>query len=200
MMRRYDQYHFKGQHPDERITRIIHRHWFNIALHYFGLFLALILTLGGSAAIRYWLIVNPADPLFQGLTFLESTAALFFWFYAFILWIDYYFDVWIVTNQRIVNIEQKGLFVRDIAELQITRVQDVTSEIRGLIPTLLDYGDVYVQTAGEQRRFVFRQVPRPNQIRDAIIQLSQPHPPHVASNLVRLFGTDEKPAKADTLS
>lgn len=200
MMRRYDKYHFKGQHADERILRIIHRHWFNIALHYAGLFFAAIFLIGGSAALRYWLIVSPTDPLFQGLTFLESTAALFFWFYGFMLWIDYYFDVWIVTNQRIVNIEQKGLFVRDIAELQISRVQDVTSEIRGLIPTLLDFGDVYVQTAGEQRRFVFRQIPNPNQVRDAIIQLSQPSLPQASGNLVRLFGGDQNKPAPDTFA
>jgi hypothetical protein len=65
--------------------------------------------------------------------------------YIFITWIDYYFDVWIITNERIINIEQKNLFIRTTSEVTLTRVQDVTATIGGFFPTLLDFGDVLVQ-------------------------------------------------------
>jgi uncharacterized membrane protein YdbT with pleckstrin-like domain len=70
-----------------------------------------------------------------------------------------------------VNIEQKGLFIREMSELKIANIQDVTTEVTGVIPSVLNFGDVFVQTAGEARRFRFRQVPNPYGIKDQIMSL-----------------------------
>ena len=91
----------------------------------------------------------------------------------FILWIDFYLDAWIVTNERIINISQKGFFNRDISELKLTKIQDVTSEIVGVIPTILGYGNIYVQTAAEVERFTFYQIPNPNEVKNTIVQLQE---------------------------
>lgn len=86
------------------------------------------------------------------------------------VWIDYFFDVWIITNERIINIEQKGLFVRTVSELKFSRIQDVTSEVSGMIPTILNFGDVKIQTASEEDMFLFRHVPDPYHIKDVIME------------------------------
>ena len=62
---------------------------------------------------------------------------------------------------------------REISELEHIKIQDVTSEVMGVVPTLFNYGFVYVQTAGETERFTFKQVPDPVKIRDVIMQLQQ---------------------------
>src|SRR3989344_3187016 len=98
---------------------------------------------------------------------------IFIWLFSFLLWIDYYFDVWIITNERIVNIDQKGLFARHMSELNFGSVQDVTTVVTGILPTVLNYGDVVVQTAGEKERFVFRMIPDPYIIKDSIMKLSK---------------------------
>ncbi|OGF25236.1 hypothetical protein A2331_06005 [Candidatus Falkowbacteria bacterium RIFOXYB2_FULL_34_18] len=104
-----------------------------------------------------------------------STSAyyLFTWLFFFFSFIDYYLDVWIITDKRIIDIQQRGFFSRIISELKIFRIQDVTSEIQGAIPTLLKYGEVFIQTAGTDQRFKFHEVPDPNGIRDIIIKLIQ---------------------------
>lgn len=169
----FSRYHFQGQHENEEVLRIIHRHWFNISLHYIA---GIILT--GIVFIAF--IVVPAvfptiltaihPSLFY---FVFNTFVLLMWIYAFLIWIDYYFDVWVITNERIVNIEQKGLFDREVSELKFSRVQDVTSVVDGFFPTILNFGDVFVQTAAEQERFIFRQIPDPYAIKDMVMQLSQ---------------------------
>jgi uncharacterized membrane protein YdbT with pleckstrin-like domain len=103
----------------------------------------------------------------------ESLGTLFVWNTFFILWLDYYLDVWIVTNERIINIEQHGFFSRKVSELKLTKIQDVTSEIIGVIPSLLNYGNIYVQTAGEKERFTFHQIPDPNYVKNRIVQLQE---------------------------
>ncbi len=45
--------------------------------------------------------------------------------------------------------------------------------MNGLIPTILNFGDVYVQTAAEEERFIFRQVADPFAVKDAVMTLSR---------------------------
>lgn len=172
-MSSFSRYHFQGQHENEEVLRIIHRHWFNISVHYAASVLVTLVILSSFIAIPAIFpdllsVVHPS--LFY---FVFNTFVLFMWIYAFLVWIDYYFDVWIITNERIVNIEQKGLFARQVSELKFSRVQDVTSVVDGFFPTILNFGDVYVQTAAEQERFAFRQIPDPYAIKDMVMKLSQ---------------------------
>ncbi len=93
------------------------------------------------------------------------------WLFFFTTILDYYLDAWVVSNDRVINIEQHGLFARTISELDLFKIQDVTSEVKGVFATTLNYGNVYVQTAGEKERFIFEQVPNPHDVRKKIIDL-----------------------------
>lgn len=95
-----------------------------------------------------------------GILFI-STFYLFIWLFGLTTFLDYFLDVWIVTDRRIIDIEQKALFSRTTAELELRRVQDVTAEVEGFAATFLDYGNVYIQTAAEKERFIFKQIPHP---------------------------------------
>lgn len=100
-----------------------------------------------------------------------SAYYLFVWLLFFFNFIDYYLDVWIITTERIVDINQRGFFSRVISEQMLFRVQDATSEIKGVLPTFFSYGNLNVQTAGEINRFVFYEIHDPNKFRDIIIKL-----------------------------
>lgn len=107
-----------------------------------------------------------------GLKLLMAIYYLGIWIFFFSQFTDYYLDINIVTNDRIIDINQKGLFGRSIAELDLTRVQDVHSEIKGIIPTLLSYGSVEIQTAANEENFHFEQVPHPHKVRQRILELA----------------------------
>lgn len=85
----------------------------------------------------------------------------------------FYLDVAIVTNDRIVDIEQFGLFSRTTAELDLYHIQDVTSEVHGVFPSFFDYGTITITTASNSAHLVFHDVRRPNTIRNDIIRLSE---------------------------
>lgn len=167
------RHHFQGQHENEQILRVIHRHWFNILANLFIVIVLSFILIGSLLFIPLFFPAYATMGNWRILLFIENTLFIFVWLYGFLVWIDYYFDVWIVTNERIVNIEQKGLFTRRISELRFSRVQDVTSSVEGLIPTMLNFGDVFVQTAAEEERFVFRQVADPFAVKDEIMRLSR---------------------------
>ncbi|MGK2848453.1 MAG: PH domain-containing protein [Minisyncoccota bacterium] len=167
------RYHFRGQHPDEEILHIIHRHWFNILTHFFVIIVIALLLITSFVSIPLFFSALIGTHGVLIFLFLQNTLFLFLWIFAFLVWIDYYFDVWIITNERIVNIEQKGLFVRHISELSFSRIQDITAEIEGVLPTVLNFGDVVIQTAGANERFAFHQVPDPYHIKDIVMRLSR---------------------------
>lgn len=172
-MESYKKFHFAGQKNGEEIVLVVHRHWFNILQQMLLVFLMIVALF---ASVIYFPLLfstlkNPAWNSF--FTFLENIFAMVTWVILFLIWIDYYFDVWIITNLRIVNIEQKGLFNRSVSELELSRIQDITTEVMGIIPTFLNYGDVFVQTAAETERFLFRQVPDPYHVKDQIMALQK---------------------------
>lgn len=170
-MQNFNKFHFKGQKPEEKILMVLHRHWFNILSQFVSVFLMLLLLFGSFIFLPV-LFPQVSETFGSNLFyFLENSLFVFIWLIFFIIWIDYYFDVWIVTDQRIVNIEQKGLFGRVVSELELEKIQDITADVKGIIATFLNYGDLQVQTAAEQERFIFRNIPDPYNVKNIIMNL-----------------------------
>ena len=68
----------------------------------------------------------------------------------------------IVSNKNVTQVMQRGLFSRKISELSLGSVEDVTADKHGLMATLFNYGDLRIETAGEQNNFVFTYCPNPD--------------------------------------
>jgi len=171
-MRSFSKYHFNGQKRGEEIILVAHRHWFNIFIQFIYIIGALLIL--GAIYSVFPVVFSEMDKnQMQVLNFFMSFFLMFIWLFASAIWIDYYLDVWIITDQRIVNVEQKGLFSREVSELEHIRIQDVTTDVKGLIPTIFNYGDVYIQTAAEKERFAFRSVPDPYAIKNLVMQLQK---------------------------
>jgi uncharacterized membrane protein YdbT with pleckstrin-like domain len=61
-------------------------------------------------------------------------------------WISWHFSVFIVTDQRFIQITQKGLFHRSVADLALAQIQSVNYEVKGLQETMLGFGTIKMQT------------------------------------------------------
>ena len=70
----------------------------------------------------------------------------------------------VLTNLHIVEVKQTGLFGRVISRLALDHLQDVTGRRIGFWPTILNYGDVLVQTAGETNEFLIQRIPNPQKV------------------------------------
>jgi hypothetical protein len=167
----YSRRHFPNQKPNEHVLMFLRRHWVEVLK-----IIGTIIVLTSVPVMLFILFLNyteyfESETLTALITLLFSAYYLFVVLYAFTNFVDYYLDVWIVTNMRIINIEQKGLFARIMSEKDLGRMQDITSTIDGFLPTLLNYGDVHIQTAGEKERFVFKQVPFADEVARRISNL-----------------------------
>ena len=168
------KYRLPGVMPGEKIIKIIRK---DIFILFEKLILGVILI--GLPALVGYMMIRIYPNLLNGqisyplIILAASGYVLFIWLFGFFSFIDYYLDVWLITNERIIDIKQEGFFSRTVAELKLFQIQDVTSELKGLSKFIFRYGDVYVQTAGEVQRFIFRQIPHPEEIRDIIIKLAE---------------------------
>jgi uncharacterized membrane protein YdbT with pleckstrin-like domain len=154
--------------PNETVDFEIRKHWIAIAPTLISAgFLVLIALLLAYIIGRYPAVFGPALPLITvlALLFVVLAGAI-----AAVGWWVFRQNKLILTNLHLIQIEQSGLFHRTVSQLSLARVQDVTGSTRGLAQTLLGFGDVVVQTAGEQEKFTFELAPKPATIADHCLQ------------------------------
>ncbi len=97
----------------------------------------------------------------------------FIWNLAFVLFAIYYLDAWIVTNQRTIHTELKGLFNRYISSINHDKIQDVSVDVGGVLATYFDFGDLQIQTAGNFREFVFKKIPDPYEVKQILMRVQK---------------------------
>lgn len=103
------------------------------------------------------------------MLFFYTLWILFLWISFFIEWTKYYLDVWYVTEKRIIIVNQKDIFYREVSNVRFEKVQDITLEVQGFISTLLKFGNIRVQTASENsQEFFMNSVRHPEVVRKVI--------------------------------
>ncbi len=90
------------------------------------------------------------------------------WNLIFVVWTDYYLDIFVITNKHLIDIEQKGLFRREVSILNLKNIQDITTDITGLIATIIGFGDLKIQSAGSRREFIIKEINKPEMVRTKI--------------------------------
>ncbi len=86
----------------------------------------------------------------------------------FILW---YFNIGLVTNIRIIDVDVSGILSKHISETRLNIVEDVSYTQVGAIRSVFDYGDVFMQTAGTLTNFEFDRVPEPARVTRLVADL-----------------------------
>lgn len=148
---------------DEKIIFKVHRYWITLVLSFVKAFVSIL----ALASLIYF--VGPAR-VYYSITLL---AILGIWFlitlvYIFFEWVVWYLDLYILTTKRIVDIEQRGLFSRQVSETSLDRIQDVTFEIKGILATFFNYGNVRIETAGSETVISLDQVKDPELLQKTI--------------------------------
>ncbi|EKD49215.1 MAG: hypothetical protein ACD_63C00221G0004 [uncultured bacterium] len=163
---------FPEQHENEKIILFTRRHW----LVFFGhLFVSLVAGVILEILIYFAYVYIPIfqdDPIYSKvLIIIGSIVALLAWLIIYIGWVDYYLDVWIVSNERIVEIKQNSLFNRQISELQLEDIEDVNAKVVGFWGTILRYGTIFIQTAAATEMFEFLKIPQPYEVQKIVLIL-----------------------------
>ena len=157
--------------PEEELVMLVRQHWFvfrnSVLLMLFVPFvlLSLIFFLEFSslpAEIRD--LLNMVCLYGSGVSCVLGML-LFIW--QFYLWRN---TVYILTNKRIIIINQLGLFSHDDRETGLGMIQDVRASVDGLQPTLYGFGDVILQVSSEDARLLLEKVSKPREVQRIIIR------------------------------
>jgi len=154
----------------EHVVRQVRRHMFVFFLNVTAIivvaFIGTISTPPAAIALSQLGVAN--SPIIVAILYLFLVLILVVVF--FFKWTDYYLDVWIITNQRIFNIEQRGAFHRETTAFEIENVQDVNVSVKGIVATFVNYGTVHVHTAGERIDLSIKDVHHPLEVKKVILE------------------------------
>ena len=159
--------------PGEDMLETVRRHWFVIVTQLVWIAIIMVVPFAGFAILAF---VPEATTIFEAHT--EYQAAITFgfacWFLftlliGFHIWTHYFLDVLLITDHRVVVLDQRAFFNRKISSFRLERLQDIEVTIEGIIPTFLDYGTLHAQTASaSETDFVLYELPRPRELQARI--------------------------------
>ena len=136
------------------------------------------LTLLRAPIVLQWLLLTLYPDLFSGVI-LWPLAVLFvsifylsvnLFFYTF--FVDFYLDLLILTNDRLIAIKQHGMFARTILEVDLYQIQDATSNVDGTFATLFNFGNLIIETSGADPKTIAVNIQNPHALRREILDLS----------------------------
>lgn len=172
---------------NETILKVVRKHWFILFSQVFGVVLAgvlpfIMIALSSAFAVTTTLLTEfrvdgTIISYFSGVWLLIVNIALVG------IWTDYYLDMWIITNKRIISIDQQGFFRRSVSSFRFERLQDITVDIKGFIETMLDFGKITADTAGHDP-FTIRGIPNPRGVKSLILEHADQVHPHLPKDFL----------------
>ena len=152
---------FDGQREDEVVKFIFRRHFITTKKGFFFLVICIII---GILPMLMWPNLPEMFWFFLGAILIGLLGLG----YTCMLW---YFSLYIVTTERIRQINQKGFFKKSVVDLNLDKIQSISVHIPGVIAGLFNYGTILIQTGVGD--LVISTVPHPSKIHNKLQNLTQ---------------------------
>ena len=143
---------FDGQREGEKVKFVFRRHFLTARK---GLLWMLVCLAIGTLPLFMW----KGDRRMFWVFLVFVAVGLVGLFYSIILW---YFSIYIVTDQRIRQITQKGFFKKSVVDLGLVRIQSISYGVPGILGGVFGFGTILIQTAVGD--LVISMVPRPEKV------------------------------------
>ena len=156
---------YEGKDKDEHIIYVFRK---SFIINYFWFLTVIILLIAP-------LFVVSSIPSYYGVGFITSVVAFYYLFtlgYGFVQLSNWFFNVYIISDKKIVDVDLNGIGYKNISEAPIESIEDVTSKISGIFGMTFNIGNIYVQTAAAKTEFEFIDIDNPNYVRDLISDLA----------------------------
>lgn len=154
--------------PDEKVLFVLKQHPFGIILIYIIAVVAFIIALAMTSYLLPSLFAS-ANEVYAIWFVIAFGAALILFVVLILSSFVYNQSRLTLTNKKIVQISQKSIFDRKISHLSLANIEDVTSDQRGILANMFNFGTIKVETAGEQANFIFILCPDPHRVARVIL-------------------------------
>lgn len=164
---------FENQEDDEMIYLFLRAHiitnfgW--VALTIIFLLLPLLFTLLIIPILAVIGIVIPDNYILILLLFYY----LIVFGYAYVNYVKWFFNIGLVTNLRVVDIDVNDITSKSVAATEMKDILDVEYNQRGFLQNFFDYGNIHIQLAGMKPNFEFLSIPHPAKTSDVITDLAR---------------------------
>ena len=155
----FNNYITRNLEENEEVIEIIRRYYLTLA---FPLFIYFVVILVDFFFLT-WLLRRGT----WGLV-VFSVIFIFFVLLAVRSWVIWSLNVFVVTSKRLIDIDQKGFFERVVSECTYEKIQDVSYKIKGVFQTLLHFGNIQIQTAGNQANLEINCIKDPHKVQELI--------------------------------
>lgn len=170
---------FVNQRNDERVFVISRRHtigflWFLITFSFLLIFPILVFIFSSNTLSSLIASIGSQDTVYYRDALIIATAGYYLIFSTIFLsaWVNHYYSILLVTDERIIEIIQKGLFARHLNEMTFEQIEDVSCKTQGVLNTVFGVGDLEIQTAGSLRNFSISEISYPELVAEIILDLS----------------------------
>lgn len=127
---------FEGQHDDETVINVFRQ--FPIVMRK-GLIFLLLFFVAGLLPYSFWFYIS-------WMKWILIAGIVMGFVVLFYSWIKWYFTVHIVTDQRLIQIKQEGLFKQTVVDIGLDKIQNINYQIAGFQEAMLGFGTIIVQT------------------------------------------------------
>ena len=128
---------FDGQREGEEVQFVFRRHFLTAKS---GVIFLILMIMIGVGLTLLW----PNNMMIFEVFLALILVGIFGFLYSYMLW---YFSIYIVTNQRIRQISQRGLFKKSVVDLGLDKIQSISYGVSGIRAGLMGYGTIVIQTA-----------------------------------------------------
>lgn len=143
---------FEGLHNGEKVLLVFRRHIIAMRKGFYSLLIPMTI---GALPFLIWQTNLDLLWIFVG----GFVLGLILFIYHFLMW---FYTVYVVTNERIRQITQRGFFGRDVVEISLDKVQSISYNIPGFSGEVFKFGTIIMRTyVGD---LVIRLVEHPSEI------------------------------------
>ena len=124
----------------------------------------MVFVMVGVYAIGWLIFTIVMFTLFWFTAFASLSMAVFWMYYSmflYISWLNHELDLIVITNNRVVVVEQRSFLDRDVGETTLDKIQEAGVRTKGLLANLFDYGTLTLKTAGSTTNFDMTFCPHP---------------------------------------
>ena len=173
---------FPGQHSGEQVQLVFHQH--PIVMRKALLVGLVVFTLGSLPLALKPLENWPWWALGGGFLLMLLIFAY--------RWVSWFYSIFIISDERLIQIRQKGFFNRRVTDISHNKIQSVNYEVKGLQATFFHYGTIFVQSyVGELK---LRYIHKPEDVHQLLVKMIRAVRPNTPRDLAEMGELDGKEA------
>lgn len=149
--------HCEGQNEGDKVILVLRQHAVTLVPWIFNSVALLFVLVIASFFLPYFLTTRQ-------LVVLDIFGMVVILAYVWLNILYYIFNVGIVTTTTLIDVAFENIIFKEVSAVLYERVEDVSDNAAGYFGAFFDYGDVIIQTAGEETNLKFMNVPHPAEV------------------------------------